>query len=452
MMIVPPDVSDRLLAECLGRPMAYDALRDLCDQIGGRTSGAVSGDRAEAWAARHLESSGLERVRCESLEIPVWERGSLVAEVIAPQPRPLNALAHGFAPDHCDVTAPIVDAGCGLPEEYDRIGELARDALALCDETAPPGKRNPHRTERLAWAVERGAAGLIIAGATAGCLPRTGVCHRNGSPIPSIGLTAEDAGRLRRDLEAGVRPKVRIRMSNTTRTGTARNVLADIGGAEDRHEIVLAGAHLDSWDVAQGATDNGIGCAIVLQAARALMAVGRTPRRSIRFALWAAEETGLRGSRQYVSAHADELGAIAAVMNFDMTGDPSGYWLPGVSEPPRLFRDLAQQLAPLGMRPEFTSQAALHSDHQPFMLEGVPIVGLNGPLPESGGGRYYHSAGDTFEKVSQPALCRAAAVAAHTLWAIADAPELPIRRLSRQAVRRMIARAGLTEAVEADTA
>jgi Zn-dependent M28 family amino/carboxypeptidase len=136
-------------------------------------------------------------------------------------------------------------------------------------------------------------------------------------------------------------------------------------------------------------------------------------------------------------------------MNFDMTGDPYGYWTPGCSEPGDLLRRLAAQLAPLGMTGDHTHEAGLHSDHQPFMLAGVPIVGLMARLPEGGGGHYYHSAGDTFEKVSLPALCRAAAVAAHTLWALADVPERTFSRLTQDEVDAMIAEAGLTEVVAA---
>ena len=449
-MAVPQDVSDRLLAECLGRAHAYQSLQRLCDGVGGRTSGSQTGALAEDWAHDALVAAGLGRVWFEPVEVAVWQRGTLLADVCGSHGWRLDALSHGFAADECDVTAPVVDAGFGVPEDYARLNGLARGAAVLCREGAPQGKRAPHRTEKLAWAVANGAAAMMLAGSTPGCLPRTGVCHRTGSPIPSIGLTKEDSDRLQRALSGGIRPAVRIRMDNRTFAGTARNVLADIAGSELPDEIVLAGAHLDSWDVAQGATDNGLGCAIVLQAARSLAACGRAPRRTLRFALWAAEETGLHGSRNYVATHGDELDRVAAVMNFDMTGDPYGYWTPGHPESHDVLRRLAAQLAPLGMTDEASHQAGLHSDHQPFMLAGVPIVGLMARLPEGGGGHYYHSAGDTFEKVSLPALCRAAAVAAHTLWALADTPDRTFARMTKEEVDAMVAEAGLTEAIAAD--
>jgi len=448
--VIPRDVADRFLCECLGQPSAGVALRRLCDDIGGRISGTEKGRQAEEWAAEAFRNVGLDRVRFETVDLSVWERGSLMAEVTGANGWPLVALAHGFAPAECDIQAAVVDAGFGLPEDYGRLGELTRDAIVLCDEGAPAGKRTPHRTEKLAWALAAGAVGFMMGGSAAGCLPRTGVCHRTGSPIPSIGISQEDTARLRRLLEDGVRPSVRVRMANRLSSGAGRNVLGDLPGAELRDEIVLAGAHLDSWDISQGATDNGLGCAIVLQAVAALAACGRTPRRAIRFALWTAEETGLHGSRHYAVTHADELDRVVAVMNFDMAGDPFGFWVPGHADGHPLLASLARDLAPLGMSGEIHAEPALHSDHQPFMLAGVPIVSLAARLPEGGGGHYYHSAGDTFEKVSLPALYRAAAVAAHTLWGLADVPERPFERMSECEVVAMIEKAGLTEAVEAD--
>jgi Zn-dependent M28 family amino/carboxypeptidase len=264
-----------------------------------------------------------------------------------------------------------------------------------------------------------------------------------------LGIGQEDGLRLRRLIRAGAQPTARVAMSNRIVRGEGRNVIAEIPGSERPEEIVLAGGHLDSWDVAQGATDNGLGSAIVLEAARALAALGRRPKRTLRFVLWAAEEIGLLGSHDYVERHADTLDDHVAVMNFDMTGAPYGYWTPGRKNRHPLLADLATQLAPLGMGDDHAHKAGLHSDHQPFMLAGVPVVGLQARLvPE--GGRYYHSVGDTFEKVSLPDFCRAACVASHTLWALADTEERPWPRLDRKAVLAMVEEADLVEALGVD--
>jgi len=448
-MIVPPAIADRLLAECLGRPQAHAALGRLCDTVGGRTSGADSGAQAEAWAHDLLSRWGLEGVRYDAFPVAVWQRGTLDAAVMAPAPWRLTALAHGFAPRAADVTTAVVDVGHGERADFERCRAGVPGRVALCDEGASEGGRRLHRSEKLALAAEFGAAGLMIQSSADGGLPRTGVCHHAESPIPSIGVSLEDGERLRRLIEQGAIPEVRIAMTNTLGDGVARNVLADLPGRERPDEVVLAGAHLDSWDVAQGATDNGLGAALVLEMARVLAALEHRPRRTLRFALWAAEETGLFGSKRYVETHAPMLPGHVAVMNYDMTGDPYGYWTPGHAEPGPLLRGLARQLAPLGLRETFQHKAALHSDHQPFMLAGVPVVCLLGELGAQGA-RYYHSVGDTFEKVSLPSFCRTAAAGAHTLWALADAPEPPLPHQDPGRVRAMIDAADLYDALVAD--
>jgi Zn-dependent M28 family amino/carboxypeptidase len=247
-------------------------------------------------------------------------------------------------------------------------------------------------------------------------------------------------------------------MANTLSSGTARNVVGELQGSEFPDEVVLAGAHLDSWDISQGATDNGLGTAIVLEMGRALAALPRHPRRTMRFGVWAAEEVGLCGSRAHSVLHAADLENYIAVINFDMTAEPYGFWAPRIKQEAGctdlttgfdLLRDLCEQLAPIGMRKEFRHKAGLHSDHQPFMLEGVQAIAL---LAENRtqGAHFYHSVGDSFDKVSQPSMAKAAAVGAHTLWALADSAQRPFPKLSVRQVRKLIDEADLHEALVAE--
>ncbi len=445
---VPAAVADRLLAEILGRPAAHAALGRLCDTIGGRPAGSEAARAGEDWAYGLLQGWGLHDVRFEPFTVMAWQRGPLEAVVDGPDGWPLVALAHGYSPRHAEVRAAVVDVGHGEPADFARLADAVRGAVCLSDEDASPGQRVRHRSEKLAAAAAAGAAALLIHSRDAGMVARTGVCAAGEAAIPSLGITLEDGLRLKRRLAAGASPVVAIRMTNAFEVRPTRTVLADLPGRERPDEIVVAGGHLDSWDVAQGAVDNGLGAAIVLEMARALATLaadGLRPRRTLRFALWAAEEVGLLGSKHYVAQHAALLDQHAAVMNFDMTGDPYGYWIPGHTPPP-LLDALAEQLAPLGMRAAFDDRAGLHSDHEPFLLEGVPVVGLRAVLPGEIG-RTYHSASDTFDKVAAAPLARAAAVGAHTLWALADAAERPLPRLGPAAVRRMLERADLVEAL-----
>jgi Iap family predicted aminopeptidase len=448
-VIVPQEISDRILAECFNRPQAYRELQWLCDNVGARTSGAESGKRAEEWGHKFFTKHGLDNVRYEALEVTVWERGPLEVLVTGPASWKLTALAHGNAPSEANVEAEVINAGHAEKGDFERLGNSVKGRIVLCDEGVADGHRPLHRTEKLKMAIEAGAAGLMISSSASGGLPRTGVCFYGPAPIPSMGISQEDGKRFERLLADGAKPSVRISMRNKNGTGNSHNVIADILGSELRDEVVLAGGHLDCWDVAQGATDNGLGSAIVMEMAHALAAVGRPPKRTLRFVLWAAEEVGLCGSHEYVRAHASELDNLCGVLNFDMTGDPFGFWTPGRKSAHPMLKGLAKQLAGIGMTDVRDHKAGLHSDHQPFMLEGVPVVGLLAKL-DGEGGHYYHSVGDTFEQISQPALGRAAAVGAHAMWAIADAPERPFARLTRAEVDAMIDEADLREALAAE--
>lgn len=496
-MTVPTDISDLLVAECMNRPVAYKELQWLCDHVGARTSGAESGKKAEEWAHGLFTKWGLENVHYEDVPVTVWGRGPLDVIALEPAGWKLTAMAHGNAPQKVDAVLEVLDLGHAEKSDFERVGGAARGKAVLCDEGVAEGHRALHRTEKLKLAIEAGAQALMIYSSASGGLPRTGVCFYGEAPIPSMGISQEDGERLKRLIAGGARPKVRISMRNTFGTGVGRNVIGEIvgtgegrgsqvagrggtegqedGGTEGRRdeegrrlavsgsrsggevgtegrgaqEVVLAGGHLDCWDVATGATDNGLGSAIVLQMAHALKALGKRPRRTLRFALWAAEEIGLCGSRAYVKAHGDELDRIAGVLNFDMTGDPYGFWCPGRKDRHPMLQGLAEQLAGLGMKDDYDHKAGLHSDHQPFMLAGVPVIGLMANL-HGQGGHYYHSVGDTFEKVDLPSLCRAATVGTHTMWAVANSEERPFARLSRDEIEAMIDEADLREALAAE--
>ena len=454
-------ISDRILAECFGRPHAYYELGRLCDTVGGRSSGTESGRRGEEWALELMKSYGLENITVEEFPVLAWTRGELEVAAVSPSAWRLTALSHGYAPSKAEVTAEVFDIGHGESDDYLRVGERVRGGIVLCDEGVAPGHRGLHRSEKLKLAADNGAAALMIYSSASGGLPRTGTCANTEAPIPSLGISQEDGLRLLRLLkssdEANRAPIVSIRMTNHFEQSTARNVIGELRGSELPDEHVLLGAHLDSWDVAQGATDNGLGSAIVLEIGRVLTLLQR-PRRTIRFAIWAAEEIGLCGSWHYSRLHETELDSMTAVINFDMTADPYGFWLPtplehthGAKEAAglELLRSVAARLAPLGMKQEFVFKAGLHSDHQAFMLGGVQAIAL---LAENKtqGAHYYHSVGDTFDKVSLPSFSRAAAVGAHTAWALADAPYRPFKRQSPGYVRQLIDEAGLMDALAAD--
>jgi Zn-dependent M28 family amino/carboxypeptidase len=223
-------------------------------------------------------------------------------------------------------------------------------------------------------------------------------------------------------------------------------VIAEIRGRETPEEWVLVGAHLDSWDLATGAQDNGTGSAEVLEAARAIAALGAPPRRSIRFALWGGEEEGLLGSRAYVAAHAAELDRAVYVLNTDYgAGAPEGLNLDGRADAIDAMRPLAKALlADLGAE-KLGSHMGCSTDHCPFMLLGVPTANLD--VEGSKYDNIHHTPADTLDKVPAGSLASGAAIMAVLAYAIADAPARLAPRLDHATVGANLKKAELLDSL-----
>jgi Zn-dependent M28 family amino/carboxypeptidase len=205
---------------------------------------------------------------------------------------------------------------------------------------------------------------------------------------------------------------------------TLPNVIAEIAGRDRTDEFIVVGAHLDSWDFATGAQDNATGVAMVLEAARAIAALGRAPRRTIRFALWGAEEQGLVGSAAYVRAHEAELDRLVAVLNADGgTGRIIGWTTPGRDEVMNGVRELSRALlADLHADTvDKSMQYAFDSDAGPFIRQGIPALDMN--VDDAPYEEIHHKATDTIDRVNERNLAAGAAMVAVTAYAIADAPE-----------------------------
>ena len=253
--------------------------------------------------------------------------------------------------------------------------------------------------------------------------------------FPAFVIGQEDGATLERMLEAG---PVSVELSSTARLGGPEqvpNVVAEIKGREVPDEVVLVGAHLDSWDFATGAQDNGSGAAQVLEAARAIRALGAPPRRTLRFLLWAGEEQGLYGSRAYVKAHAGELDRAVAYVNTDHgAGQPVGFILDGREDMVAAMKPLAKALlAGLGAD-ELSTKLECDTDHCPFWLRGVPTLNLD--VDGSRYGDIHHLSSDTVDKVKEGALATGAAAVAVTAYAVAELPERIAPRIDHATVAK----------------
>ena len=252
---------------------------------------------------------------------------------------------------------------------------------------------------------------------------------------PTLVMRNEDYGRIWRLLENGRAVEVELEMVNRLHADgkTAYNVIAEIPGSDKASEIVMLGGHLDSWHAGTGATDNAIGCAVMMEAARLIVATGLKPRRTIRVALWSGEEQGLLGSQAYVKAHfgmAEEPRpghpTLSAYFNLDNgTGRARGMTVFGPPEAATVLREALAPLADLGALGATITRSRVRggSDHTSFNEAGLPgVTILQDPIQYQT--NTWHTQLDTYERIVEDDVKKTAVVVAAAVYHVAmrDAP------------------------------
>jgi Zn-dependent M28 family amino/carboxypeptidase len=299
----------------------------------------------------------------------------------------------------------------------------------------------------IARAVEGGAAAILWTGARERLLlyRHTNSLKGEIDKIPQAVVAREDAMRLAR-LVLTNPGKVRVRLSMPNETGgpvEQENVVGEIRGYEKPDEVVILGAHLDSWELGTGALDNGCNAALVIEAARAIKAMGVLPKRTIRFVLFSGEEQGTIGSFAYVKSHASELDKIRGVVIFDSgSGRTTGFSLGGRRDTEAGLEQILKPLDAWGVT-QHSPDASFGTDNFDFLLEGVPTFVANQEI--SNYLANYHAASDTFDKVDQRELKLNTLVAALTAWGIADRTEPIGKRLTRMELDSLVQQTGLDE-------
>jgi hypothetical protein len=428
----------RVTGEVFSGSEAGENMRTLCDSIGGRLSGSAGARAAMDFAEGLFRRYGLTNVHREAFDFQGWFRGSFTCEVTAPRRFAIHALALGNTPSTPPggVEAGVVDAQHGNPIELDGLGSALKGNYALVIDGVMPGGRWMHRSEVMLEVAKRGAAGLLYETSEPGQLPMTGTCWMNGmSPIPGAGISKEDGEWIRRSLGRGEKVRVRIEMENETPLASSANLVGEIAG--DGPEFVVVGAHIDSWDVAQGAVDNGTGAITVIEAARALAKSLVTPRASIRFVLFAGEESGLRGSNAYAAAHEAELSKCRCMINCDMVGTPVGIRVMGHEETRAFFEELVKALPGFELTAPLSFRAGIYGDQQAFLIRGVPVVIPVSHL-EDDSARYYHTAADTYDKVDLKSLSPCAAFIGAVALELAWPEKRPIESLDEAGVKKLV--------------
>lgn len=415
-------------------------LRVLTDEIGGRVPGTPAMLKAEQWAVNGFKAAGAESVHTEEFTIPQsWSEGDTQVNVVAPVQFKVRAVSVAWIAPFPKSTARVVDVGMGTAEDFAKAGDIKgaivlvhSKVLTTWDDLFEEYFSAPGVIDRAV----KGKALLIAFTATRDYdILYRHINTMNGKMdvIPQVLLAREDALRIARLIAHGEKLQMSVSLPNKVGPRiTTHNIIAEIEGTDLANEVVIFGAHLDSWNLGTGALDNGCNAATVIDTVRAIKAAGIHPRRTMRFILFSGEEQGMLGSLAYVRAHRNELYNIDAVYVLD-SGDGA---FTGFSTQGR--KDVAATLAPL-LQPfaaykatEITNDAELGTDNYDFMIEGVPTI-----LPNQETANYlinYHATSDTYDKVDFSQLKKNEAMSAELLVEVANMPQRLGPRLTRQQI------------------
>jgi len=430
-------VVGKLQRKIAGDPYPEYLATTLVNEVGPRFAGSDGYEHAVLWALQKLSAAGLKNVHAEPVILPRWERGEtsveLVTSSIDSEPLAAAAIGGSVGTDRYGIEAPVVRVESLAQLQQLSVAQV-RGRIVFIDYRMPRTRDGsgykqayPVRASGPAEAGRRGAAAILIRSLSTANddVPHTGGTNYGDAPkIPALALSNLAADRLSGMVRAGG-ADVRIKL-RTSEFGAAYSsqVVAEVPG--ETGEIVLLGAHLDSWDITPGADDDAAGVAIVTGAARAIMRYGKKPKRTIRVVLFANEEFGGSGARAYVEAHAGELDRHVLAMEADIGSGPVWRLDTRVPLQAEYFRRaVLSALAPYHIE-DGPRDANGGADLGPLRRAGVPVLA---PLQDTT--RYFdvhHARTDTLDHLDRDGLRQNVAVYATAAWIAANWAE-PIGRL-----------------------
>lgn len=419
-----------LIGEVLLNGQAYEYDRQLADTIGPRLTGSDNYVHAVAWAQQQFHTLGLTNIHTEPFTMPaLWEPETpAVGQITAPRLQNLHIYSAGWSPSTPDagITSTVLYLKKLLPiADLEAAKASLAGQIVLVDNKSYGDKPAIGDLIKALALLNSYAPKAVLLTGSANGTQNAGTLTFNGElakmPVAQIGL--EDELLIKRMLETGP-VTIHFAFRNRVRPATqVMNVIADLPGRDLPNEYVIVGGHLDSWHPGTGAQDNGSGAATVLEVARAVQAIGRPPRRTLRFILFGGEEQGLVGSTAYTKAHRADMSSIDAVLISDTGAQPAkGWYLMGRNDEKQALTSIEPLLAGLGSNDtNDDTEFLFETDHAGFDVLGVPTLVL-----WNGVDKYFklhHQASDTFDSVVRADLTQGVATTAVTAYAIADAAQ-----------------------------
>jgi len=454
----------KILSEIREHSELMENLEYLSDEIGPRLTGSPQLKRANDWTADTFKKYGLTNVHLEAYSIPhAWERGKASARIIAPTEHPLTIASAAWAPNtKGKVRGPVVYFDAKQPEDFEKFKGKLKGTIVILQEPRPlsppkpidqnaeiyhpleeppppagqPGLPDPYEKylraakERTAFLKEEGVAAVLRDANK----PHALLNMTDGTTepfqmglLPTAFITGEGYRMIYRMMKKGP-VELEIEISNTLSKKPVEvyNTVAEIRGTETPEEVVILGAHLDSWDLGTGSTDNGTGSMAVMEAARTLAKLDLKPKRTIRFILFTGEEQGLIGSKEYVKAHKSELGKISgALMHDSGTGRVLTI---GLHDNYQDLEIVHQVIAPLGELKLLEPSSAREYGTDSLSFDEVGVPGFWCPQDLAEYPKTHHSQSDTFDKVWKDDINQGAQVLAAWAYSTAQLPEMLPRR------------------------
>lgn len=418
--------ADQLIAAALKDSSAYARLAELVDRFGSRLSGTPQLERTLDWALDQMHRDGLENVRGEPVMVPHWVRGRESAELLEPRAKSLAMLGLGgsIATPKKGITAPVLVVS-SFSDLTARAAE-AKGKIVLFDAPFTAYRETVrYRYSGASEAARVGAVAALVRSVTPQSInsPHTGMMGYDSTVarIPTAAITVEDAEMLHRMQDRGERIVVRLTMeARMLPDSPSRNAVAEVVGSERPDEVVVLGGHIDSWDVGQGAMDDGGGAVAAWAAVKLIQDLGLHPRRTVRVVLWTNEENGQRGATGYRDAHADAVSRHALAMESDGgVFKPVGFRFTGSDSALTVLGQVSALLDGIGAGKLHKGEA--DTDIGPLVELGVP--GLSLDVEDSRYFWFHHTNGDTMDKLDPGEMAQCVATLAVMAYVVADLPD-----------------------------
>lgn len=404
----------------------FQRLSALCDKFGPRFTGSQNLENAIDWCLSEMKRDGFQNVRGEEVIVPRWVRGRESVELLSPRRRPMPMLGLGGS---IGTSAEGITAELLVVNGFDDLKERAASAAGKIVLFNVPFTEYRQtvivRTQGAIHAARAGAVASLIrsVGPFSMQTPHTGGMSYADEvrKIPHAALSLEDAEMLARMQARGEQIRVRLKMeAHTLPDGISRNVVAEIPGRELPEEIVLVSGHIDSWDVGQGAMDDGGGCLAAWEAARLILRLNLHPRRTLRVVLWTNEENGLRGAKSYARRHEESLTRHALAIESDAgVFRPTGFGFLGSGRGMEVIQGIGRLVAPLGAGE--IRKGCRGADVLQLIRGGVPAMHLE--VDREKYFWFHHTDADTIDKLDPGEFNRCVAAMAVMAHVVADLPE-----------------------------